>query len=614
MDEHVPKIKVAPNPDGHVAGNASPEAPRTILLSDDERQTAATGALNTQYQIKEKIGDGGMGVVYLARDKKLGRYVAIKRLNRASLNRPEIRERFFREAKAVAALNHVHIVHIYALGEDEDGPYIVMEYVSGPPETSPHQTPARPHSLADRVHRNGPLSPDDALELMLKICRAIECAHGCGVIHRDLKPSNILIDESGEPKVVDFGLARKTSATDRQLTAPGEKMLSLGYGAPEQESDASTTDERADVYGLGGLLYFMISGQNPRYFREDDVSKSLLAPIVKALKTDRTKRWASVKELREALLVVKTPSTVIIPTAKTAWRCKWCDTVNPMTTQYCGECGWDGGEICAECGAETRVGVQFCGVCGADGRKYETATRLLTQLQTFRDERSFESILQHADRISEFHPEGPSGQRLVKDANNLRAEADESIARREQLREQIKQAMKTENYETARSHIEEYDSLTADAAFSGEFEQIPALTAQRDVRRARRAIENREWDYATRTCRAILDHLVADYAEAKQLLRLIRYHRWRIRIRNGAIAAILVFFAYVFSAAPVYRLLGPTPGRPVRASFSFVALLHDVTLLRTPLAAYARLWGVPDMFAPPGTPPRPSPTTPPNAP
>ncbi|NQT91540.1 MAG: protein kinase, partial [Lentisphaerae bacterium] len=242
-------------------------------MASSSSDAAPGESLRSQYSIVEKIGEGGMGVVYLGQDRKLGRYVAIKRLHKTNLADPHVRERFFREAKAVAALNHIHIVHIYTLAEDEDGPYIVMEYVPGPRDASLNKVPPHPFTLADCVHSGGPLGVSEALGLLLKVCGAVEYAHSCGVIHRDLKPSNVLLSEHREPKLVDFGLARQMSSPDDRITVPGEKMLSLGYGAPEQEADAGTADERADVYGLGGLIYFSVTGKNPRYFRESDLAQ-----------------------------------------------------------------------------------------------------------------------------------------------------------------------------------------------------------------------------------------------------------------------------------------------------------------------------------------------------
>ena len=267
--------------------------------------TAEGVPLSSLYAIQSKIGGGGMGVVYLAKDLKLGRYVALKRLNAQSNANAGLRKRFLNEARAVAALNHIHIVHIYALGEDADGPYIAMEYVSGPAATTGSRQlsgdPALPHapvSLDRQVAENGQYTVNEAVDLLVKITKAVAYAHANGVIHRDLKPSNILLDETGEPKIVDFGLAHLKASDASKLTVPGEKLLSLGYGAPEQETDASVSDERADIYGLGGILYFAITGQNPRYFREQDIPASLREALTKALATDREQRWPSAYSAR----------------------------------------------------------------------------------------------------------------------------------------------------------------------------------------------------------------------------------------------------------------------------------------------------------------------------
>ncbi|MCX7591586.1 MAG: serine/threonine protein kinase, partial [Kiritimatiellae bacterium] len=291
-----PRIKLD-GPSGREEREAEGDLPPTVRLEAGETPQPATdgdgGAvaskseLATTYRILEKIGDGGMGVVYLAYDQKLGRYVAIKRLHRSALMRTSLKERFTREAKAIAALSHPHIVHVYAFGEDHFGPYIVMEYVAGPSDRSPNKVPPHPYTLADHVHRDGPLTLSSGLDLMIKLCRAVAYAHKCGVIHRDLKPSNILLTEHLEPKIADFGLARRRTIEEEQLTVPGERMLSLGYGAPEQEMDAMLTDERADVYGLGALFYFALTGKNPRYFRENDVPDVVRPILVKALETDR---------------------------------------------------------------------------------------------------------------------------------------------------------------------------------------------------------------------------------------------------------------------------------------------------------------------------------------
>jgi len=609
-DDTTPRISLTPEtpprkPSGETGGR--PPEKKTVRLSgtgaDATRQEEAADdgpaeSLSSKYAILEKIGDGGMGVVYLGRDHKLGRYVAIKRLHRANLSSPHIKKRFFSEAKAVAALNHANIVHVYALAEDADGPYIVMEYVPGPPEASLNKTPPTPFTLAALVHRAGPMPVTDALDLTIKLCRAIEYAHGCDVIHRDLKPSNVLLNENNEPKIVDFGLARRVTAEDVRLTVPGEKMLSLGYGAPEQETDAGTADQRADVYSLGGLLYFSVTGKNPRYFRESDVPEALRMPIVKALETDRNNRWQSAKDMTAALMLVKAPSTVELPTVRTTWRCKWCDSINPVVIRYCGKCGWDGGGTCPECGSEARFGVQFCGSCGADAREYEIASVLLNRLNEYRESKDYEAIVEHAGRISGFQPIGSNGRDMITRANKLRAEAERTLERREQLERAVSQAMADGNYELARQYIGEYNDLSREDSFTDELGRIPGLILERNLARARKAIAARDWDYARRRCTESLAEVAPDNLEAKLMLRAIRLHRLGGAVRNMAIAALAIFLVYVTTAAPVYKLLAESRPRAYRSLYGFVNLLHDTTFLRRPLEAYARAWKVGDMFEP----------------
>lgn len=595
---HIPPINVPPAGAGDASGRHSASERRTVILAPTADSTKSEPvSLTSSYAILEKIGDGGMGVVYLARDRKLGRYVAIKRLNKAGLSDPSLRKRFFREAEAIAALQHSNIVHVYALAEDDEGPYIVMEYVAGPASGTPDKQPTRPFTLADKVHRDGPPQVTETLSIVIKVCRAIEYAHGCGVIHRDLKPSNILIDHTGEPKIVDFGLAHRATKSGTPLTVPGEKMLSIGYGAPEQEKDASDTDERTDVYGLGALLYFSLTGQNPRYFREKDVPEALRMPIVKALETDKEKRWASAAEFTEALMLVHAPSTIELPTVKTTWRCKWCDTVNPMAIQFCGKCGWNGGEICAECGTETRAGIQFCGSCGADAREYERANRLLASMKEHAENKEFEFIVRHAGQISGFLPAGYKGQRLVADIQRRQEEARYAIERRGELRESIDRDFKRQEYERVQRHIAELKTISNDSIFDDMQRDLPGLIAARELGRAREALDKGEIDYAYRSCMGILTSISPSNREAKNLLRAVWRRRHARRATRTAIVAIVIFFTYIFSAAPAYRLMGNTASSSYCSAYGFVELLHEATILRHPLEAYASFCGADDMFS-----------------
>ncbi len=608
-EDRTAKIPTPPSDPGGRTERIEPSG-GTVAIGPDGGEPGATAdglPLNALYAIQAKIGGGGMGVVYLAKDLKLGRYVALKRLNAQSNANPGLRRRFLNEARAVASLNHIYIVHIYALGEDADGPYIAMEYVSGPAATTGSRQlsgdPALPHSpvsLDRQVAENGQYTVNEAVDLLVKITKAVAYAHQCGVIHRDLKPSNILLDETGEPKIVDFGLAHLKAEGESKLTVPGEKLLSLGYGAPEQESDASVSDERADIYGLGGILYFAITGQNPRYFREQDIPASLREALSKALATDREQRWPTANAFLEALMAVQSRTKVEPSPAKTTWRCKWCDTVNPVTIRFCSECGWDGAEPCPECGNENFIGMQYCGKCGADLRAYESMLSLAAKMRAAVDSDEYEKAVMLSARTQGFDPAGPSGRAIEKDIAQLRDHARRQIARRDQLKDVIPMEIRAENYERAKGFIEEYRKLSGNGQFfAEEFGQIPDMIVKRDLKRARRAMNDHDFSYALQLCDDLLSSVSPDNRDCLALRRRIVLRRVVKRVLYAAGAIILAALAYVLALPAVAKSAGD--GRVHgRAAFLFhpAAMLYaDAAPFSRPLAWYSRLYGIDDMTA-----------------
>jgi serine/threonine-protein kinase len=201
------------------------------------------------HEVLGRLGRGGMGVVYRARDVRLGRIVALKTLAEARYATRDQVERFLDEARAVARLRHPNIVAIHAIGEHEGQPYLSLEYVDGGSLT---------HRLAE-----GPLVPRPAAELVETLARAIDAAHRAGVVHRDLKPSNVLLTAEGTPKVGDFGLA-KLMDSDSALTCSGQVMGTPSYMAPEQaEGHSARVGPAADVYALGAILYQELTGRPP---------------------------------------------------------------------------------------------------------------------------------------------------------------------------------------------------------------------------------------------------------------------------------------------------------------------------------------------------------------
>ncbi len=552
---------------------------------------------SNDYTICGKIGDGGMGVVYLARDRRLGRYVAIKRLNEHALADGVLRTRFLHEARAVAALNHAYIVHIYALGEDALGPYIVMEYVAGPPQTteilkSPESevAPTKNLTLEQFINRHGPMTADEAVSMILKIGKAIVYAHSCGVIHRDLKPANILLDVSCEPKLVDFGLARVTPRGGQtrleELTVPGEKLISLGYSAPELEQDASTSDVRTDVYSLGAVLYFLLTGHNPRYYREQDVPAFLREVLQRSLETIREQRYRTAQDFVSALTEAANHGRTIAPTIKTTWRCKWCDAVNPVSTKFCAECGWDGSEHCLECGAETFIGQQFCPSCGADCRMYEHVASISRLIESAWETRHFERIASIAGRLHGFEPAGPTGRKLLAQAHERVEDAERKVARRNRLATLIPNELKAENYERAQAFIEEFRELNEDPhVYEDELKAIPDQIFARDLVRIRQCIRNRDW----LTAKHLAESMAAkhgDKPEYRDICSQIRRHaRHQRRVRWGCCIAVLVLL-YVLSVPWVAKLCGGSFNALPAALYAPVRVLDAIPKVNDAMAAY----------------------------
>ena len=225
----------------------------TIRQADSTGKPGATVGDHVRYfgdyELLEEIARGGMGVVFKARQVNLNRIVALKMILAGQFAGQEDVQRFYTEAEAAANLDHTGIVPIFEIGEHERQHYFSMGYIEG-------------ESLAHKV-ADGPLPPQEASDLVSKICDAMAYAHERGVIHRDLKPANILIDRNGQPKVTDFGLAKKTQA-DSNLTGTGQILGTPAYMPPEQASgNMDNVGPHADVYSLGAILYCLLTGRPP---------------------------------------------------------------------------------------------------------------------------------------------------------------------------------------------------------------------------------------------------------------------------------------------------------------------------------------------------------------
>lgn len=271
-----------------------------------------------RYQIEREIGKGAMGKIYLARDPKLDRQVVIKtvcfNLAASDANTTTIKDRVYREARAIAKLSHPHIVVVYDVEDNHDLSYIVMEHIEG-------------QDLRQALKTEHHFEAERAVKIIAQVCSALDYAHQAGIIHRDIKPSNIMLLPNDKAKVTDFGIAKISD--NFSLTLPGHVLGTPSYMAPEQFEE-ETADSRADIFSLGVVLYELLIGARP--FASDSlaalaykiVHKIHIPPslqnvelplelddiIGRALAKNPDERYQTAQEFREALLAVKFTSTL----------------------------------------------------------------------------------------------------------------------------------------------------------------------------------------------------------------------------------------------------------------------------------------------------------------
>ncbi|MBF4994593.1 Stk1 family PASTA domain-containing Ser/Thr kinase [Arthrobacter gandavensis] len=275
--------------------------------------------LDGRYEVGELIGRGGMADVYLGRDSRLGRAVAIKVLRPDLARDPLFQSRFRREAQAVAGLNHSSIVSVYDTGDQASAsgspddvrlPFIVMEFISG-------------RTLRDLI-KAGDISTDDAVDYTLGVLAALEYSHRSGIVHRDIKPANVMVTQDGHVKVMDFGIARAVADSAATMTQTQAVIGTAQYLSPEQ-ARGETVDARSDLYSAACLLFEMLAGRPPfvgdspvsvayQHVREappkaasfnPEVTGALESVLERALAKDRNERYQSAHDFRDALLAAR---------------------------------------------------------------------------------------------------------------------------------------------------------------------------------------------------------------------------------------------------------------------------------------------------------------------
>ncbi len=257
------------------------------------------------YEVLSLLGRGGMGAVYKARQIELDRFVAIKLLPLEVSVDGNFADRFRREARAMAKLNHPNIIAVYDFGTTSVGHlFFVMEFVEGA-------------NLHDIIRQVG-LAPDQVLSVATQVCTALAYAHGKGIVHRDIKPANVMIDTESHVKVADFGLARLTDPGTEQLghTMTGTVMGTPDYMAPEQMRGMEV-DHRADIYSLGVMLYEMLCNEVPKGIFDPPSARTGCDPridqiVVKAMQQVPDRRYQSTQEMKTDVLAARTTPPRVI--------------------------------------------------------------------------------------------------------------------------------------------------------------------------------------------------------------------------------------------------------------------------------------------------------------
>lgn len=383
-----------------------------------EEPTGSGELIHGRLALLEPLGEGGMGVVWKARDIRLHRFVAIKRPKRAIVNNPQVRDRFLREASSAAGMAHPNIITVYSVGEDDDGPFIEMEYVDG-------------RSLREAVREDGPLGEARVREIMAALCDALTLAHTRKIIHRDIKPANILLTSSGVPKLGDFGLAAVAREDEDQhsLTATGTFLGTPFYASPEQRRGGAI-DARSDIYSLAATAFYLLTGDDPHINWPDCLAQELKPVLARALEQEPAKRYPDMRALGRAFTIPALGAAA----RRDSGLCPTCGQDNPLSARHCTHCGASLKELyrpCQTCGIENRIDQKFCQGCGANLEVQRELENLQRAIRQHEEEYLFAELVALAERGLELAP----GDELF--AKTL-ADARERLAQIEELHNQLK--------------------------------------------------------------------------------------------------------------------------------------------------------------------------------
>lgn len=453
--------------------------------------------LDARYEVQEEIAQGGFARVFKARDRRLDRVVAVKRLLDVHMKpggASQALQRFIRESQAIASLNHRNIVQVFDTDKDAEGYYIVMEYVGG-------------GTLREWLKEKQKLPVPDAIALARGIAQGLAYAHRRNLVHRDVKPGNVLLARDGgelEPKIVDFGLARMGS--DSELSMTGYGMGTPYYMPPEQRRNAKSANHTADIYALGKIIYEMVSGEVPDNVLPHRIPQvpGLSALIFKCIESRPEERFFSMDDLIRALDAIPGARGGAGPAAGPARGvggpgvCPACGMDNELAAKFCSGCGQGLFRPCPECKSETRITTRFCSGCGSDLEAFETAKSALLRMREYSQGKRWSRVLKEAGLVPEdSRLKGEIGRQMLAEIAALRKEAE---IRQEELRsllEQLNQAQQEQRLEVALRLARQYQSLDpSHAEMAGRAEQIARQIDERDFetadREARQALRERD--------------------------------------------------------------------------------------------------------------------------